>query len=167
MFIFICVFFPILFVCVAGIADKYLAVGMQDLSVRFNLSPTLAAVTLIALANGAPDMLSNLNAGAKAGGALLSLGSSMGGLVFSLTMVISNVIMSAKREIVFPKVAIMKELGFIFMVIFWVVVFAFIGTSGYPFLGCYLATYIIYIVVTLVVEKYAGKTEENDFEGEM
>lgn len=59
MFIFICIIYPVLFMCVAAVADKYLAIGMQDLSERFNLSPTLAAVTLIAFANGAPDIISS------------------------------------------------------------------------------------------------------------
>lgn len=167
MFIFICVLFPILFLCVAGIADKYLAVGMQDLSERFNLSPTLAAVTLIAFANGAPDVLSNSSAGAKADGALISLGASMGGLVFALTMVSSNVIMCAKIEVVFPKMAITKEIGFLLMTVVWITIFSFVGTSGYPFLGCYFATYIVYIVVTLLVEKYSGKAEDEDLEGEL
>ena len=57
MFLFIMIVFPISFMCVATIADNFLAVGMQDLAERFNLSPTLAAVSLIAFANGAPDLL--------------------------------------------------------------------------------------------------------------
>lgn len=57
MFVFICLLLPISFMCVATIADNLLAVGMQDLTKRFGLSPTLAAVSLIAFANGAPDLL--------------------------------------------------------------------------------------------------------------
>lgn len=58
MFLFICIIYPVLFICVAAVADKYLAIGMQDISQRFRLSPTLAAITLIAFANGAPDIIS-------------------------------------------------------------------------------------------------------------
>ena len=82
--------------CVAAIADKYLSVGMQDLSQRFNLSPTLAAVTLIAFANGAPDILSSLSSSGKEGGAYISLGSLFGGFIFSATLVVSNVVLSSK-----------------------------------------------------------------------
>lgn len=92
MFIFIIVIYPILFMCVAAVADKYLAIGMQDLSNRFKLTPTIAAVTLIAFANGAPDILSSLSSSSKEGGALISLGSLHGGFIFSATLVVWNVI---------------------------------------------------------------------------
>jgi len=169
MFIFICFLFPLLFMNVAGIADKYLAVGMQDLSERFNLSPTLAAVTLIAFANGAPDMLSNSSSGKKEGGALLSLGSCLGGLIFATTMVASNVIFSSKKMITFPKLPILKELGFISLIVVWLVVFSFIGSTGIPFLCCYLGTYTVYIILTVIVEKMASGEEapEDDLEGEL
>jgi len=64
MFIFISILFPICFLCVATIADNFLAVGMKDLATRFKLSPTLAAVSLIAFANGAPDLLGIIAVGA-------------------------------------------------------------------------------------------------------
>ena len=50
IFLIICTVYPVLFMYIAAVADKYLSVGMQDLSKRFKLSPTLAAVTLIAFA---------------------------------------------------------------------------------------------------------------------
>lgn len=154
---------------VAGIADKYLAVGMQDLSERFNLSPTIAAVTLIAFANGSPDMLSNSSAGKKEGGALLSLGACLGGLIFATTMVASNVIFSSKKMITFPTMPILKELLFISFIVIWVVTFSFIGSTGIPFLCCYLGTYLVYIVVTVIVEKMSSGKEntEDDLEGEL
>lgn len=99
MFIFICLIYPILFMCVAAIADKYLANGMQDLSERFNLSPTLAAVTLIAFANGAPDILSSGAASAKTDGALISLGALFGSFIFAGTLVVSNVVINSKTQI--------------------------------------------------------------------
>ena len=72
IFIFICGLFPILFMCIAAVADKYLANGMKDLSERFGLSPTIAAMTLLAFANGAPDILGAMGSAGKAGGALIS-----------------------------------------------------------------------------------------------
>lgn len=113
----------------------------------------MAAVTLIAFANGAPDLLSNSSAGAKEGGALISLGASMGGLVFATTMVAFNVIMNSKKTITFPKLPITKELGFLCFTVIWITIFSFIGSTGIPFLCCYLGTYITYIVVTIIVEK--------------
>lgn len=56
MFIFILVCVPILFFCVSEIAENYVVVSMQDLAKKFKLSPTLAAVTLIAFANGSSEI---------------------------------------------------------------------------------------------------------------
>lgn len=63
MFVFIWFAYPILFWLVASTADKYLSVGMQDLAHWLKISPTFAAVTLIAFANGAPDILSTYSVG--------------------------------------------------------------------------------------------------------
>ena len=173
MFIFICAIYPLLFMCVATIADKYLAEGMSDLSKRFNLSPTLAAVTLIAFANGAPDVLSSLSAAGKAGGELISLGSLYGGFIFSACLVVSNVVWnSEKGEIKIPKYATLKELGFYLMSIFMIIGFGFRGKTGYLFIGCYLALYAVYIVCSVVFEKWDKDLEmqemlglETDLEG--
>ncbi len=90
MFIFIFFTYPILFLLVATIADSYLATGMTNLSKKFKLSPSVAAMTLIAFANGAPDVLTSLsNKGGEA--YVAGLATLLGGFVFSSTLVIGNV----------------------------------------------------------------------------
>lgn len=164
MFLFICLIYPILFLCVAAVADKYLAVGMQDLSERFNLSPTLAAVTLIAFANGAPDVLSSQSAASKTDGALISCGALFGSFIFAGTLVISNVIHNSKEIIQFPKLAITKELTFYGLSLLIVTIFGIIGKSGYPFVIIYLLTYFTYIGTTLLVEKLEKNDQAADFD---
>lgn len=157
MFLVIIAVYPILFMCVAFIADKYMSVGMQDLSDRFKLSPTLAAVTLIAFANGSPDVLSSLSAAGKAGGELISLGSLYGGFIFSSTLVVSNVIWNSAEEIKLPKLPVVKELAFYLLSVIVVVAFGLRKKTGYIFLVIYFALYAIYIVVTLILEKSNGQ----------
>lgn len=112
MFLIICCTFPILFMLVAAVADKYLAIGMQDLSNRFKLSPTIAAVTLIAFANGAPDVLSSLSNSGKSGGALIALGSLHGGFIFSVTLVVWNCVLESKESVTLPMGSFLKEMSF-------------------------------------------------------
>ena len=112
IFLFICLVFPILFMCIAAVADKYLAAGMTDLAKRFKLSPAVAAMTLIAFANGAPDILASLGAAGKPGGAFIAVGSLFGAFVFSCTLVVSNVVWNSPDQTVeLPKLVIRKELG--------------------------------------------------------
>lgn len=60
MFLALMFLFPMLFMLVGEIADKYLSEGMADLAGRLGMSPAVAAVSLIAFANGAPDILNSV-----------------------------------------------------------------------------------------------------------
>ena len=140
IFLFICGVFPILFMCIAAVADKYLAAGMTDLAQRFKLSPAVAAMTLIAFANGAPDILASLGAAGKAGGSFIAVGSLFGAFVFSCSLVVSNVVWnSPDQTVVLPKLVILKELGGYLASVFCVIIFGFVKTAGYPFI-CLLYT---------------------------
>ena len=168
MFLFICFIYPILFMCVATIADKYLATGMQDLSNRFKLSPTIAAVTLIAFANGAPDVLSSLSASGKEGGIFISLGSLFGGYIFSATLVVSNVAFNTKDPIKLPKYAVLKEFAFYFASVVVVCIFGLIQTAGYPFVAAYMIVYACYIASSLYAEKLDdAEAKKNILEGDL
>jgi Ca2+/Na+ antiporter len=154
IFLFICGVFPILFMCIAAVADKYLAQGMTDLAQRFKLSPAVAAMSLIAFANGAPDILASLGAAGKSGGAFIAVGSLFGGFIFSCSLVVSNVVWNSPDQTVeLPKLVILKELGAYLCSVICVIIFGFVKTAGYPFIGCYLTLYIGYIVVSLYIEK--------------
>ena len=155
MFIFILIIFPVLCMFVAYIADKYLSKGMQDLSKRFKLSPTLAALTLIAFANGAPDLLSSLSAAEKPGGELISLGNMLGGYIFCMCLVVSNVLWNAEAGFIkLPKYAVIKDLSFYLISLGIVTVFGLWGKSTIIFVIVYFSTYAIYMYVSLQAEKW-------------
>lgn len=165
MFLIICAVYPVLFMYIAYIADNFLSVGMQDLSKRFNLSPTLSAVTLIAFANGSPDLLSALSTSGKEGGALISLGSLYGGFVSSLTLVIANVVWNSPGDLKLPKMAILKELGFYMISMVVIVIFGFRQSTGYVFIAVYMSIYACYIILSLVLEKTSTNDSEEDSDG--
>ena len=48
---------------------------------------------------------------------------------------------------------ITKELGFYIISVLICVVFGFFRKSGYPFVITYLICYLVYIVVTILIEK--------------
>lgn len=159
MFLIILTTYPLLFMSIATVADKYLSNGMQDLAKRLNLSPTLAAVTLIAFANGAPDVLAAFSSAGKDNGAYISVGALLGAFIFSTCLVVSNVVRNAKGDIQLPRRAVQKELGFYLLAVLTIVIFGFIKKSGWPFVAAYLILYVCYILVTLYLEKQ-NKSEE-------
>ena len=165
IFLFICGVFPILFMCIAAVADKYLAAGMTDLAERFKLSPAIAAMTLIAFANGAPDILASMGAAGKPGGAFIAVGSLFGAFVFSCCLVVSNVVWnSPDMTVKLPRLVIIKEFAFYILSVVCVIIFGFIKTAGYPFIGAYMSIYFCYIGVSLYIEKI---TQNDDTEKEL
>lgn len=113
-----------------------------------------------------------MSSSGKEGGSLIALGSLYGGFIFSICLVVSNVIYAVGGDIKMPKYAMCKELGFYFISVVVVTIFAFMKFHGYAFVGVYLVVYIAYIICTIIAEKLDGKSEEetkgdNDLEGEL
>ena len=152
---FICLFlfFPFLFLFLANIADRYLSINMSDLAKRFKLSPTLAAITLIAFANGAPDILSSVQNSSLAEGNIIAIASLYGSFIFSITLVLGYVIMSTENDTQLPIIPVCKEIAFYVLSILVVLLFGYIGKLGFPFFVCYFIIYISYCIVTYYVEK--------------
>jgi len=120
-------------------------------------------MTLIAFANGAPDILASLGAAGKAGGSFIAVGSLFGAFVFSCTLVVSNVIWnSPDQTVTLPRLVILKELVGYLASVFCVIIFGFVKTAGYPFIGCYLLIYVGYVVVSLYIEKISGGSSEDE-----
>ena len=90
---------PILFFFIKLVADNYLSNGMSNLARKLSLSPTIAAVTLIAYANGAPDIICQLVSSEKPQGNYIALGTLFSAFLFSSTVVICNVLRQAKSDI--------------------------------------------------------------------
>ena len=161
IFLFIRALFPVLFMCIGAVADKYLASGMTNLSKKFQLSPAIAAMTLIAFANGAPDILASLGAAGKAGGAFIAVGALFGAFIFSCTLVVSNVVWnSPDQTIQLPKMAVIKELAFYLISVLCVIIFGFVKSAGYPFIVVYLMVYFTYVGISIYIEKSSAKGDQ-------
>lgn len=137
------------------------------MSEKFHLSPTIAAITLIAFANAAPDVISQFSAAGKSEGALITVGALFGSFIFASTLVVFNVIINSKAKIVLPRLAIYKELAFYLIAVITVCVFGFIGTSGMTFIITYFIIYTIYLTVSIIIEKKTNKKIEGDLEHDL
>jgi sodium/potassium/calcium exchanger 6 len=82
----------VLFRLISDASDDYLAIALNRLSIRFKFSEALTGVTLLALANGAPDVISSMVAGGDDGGTLISIGALYGASLFVCNFVFSSVI---------------------------------------------------------------------------
>ena len=74
-------------------ADRYLAPSLEVLSEKLKMSETIAGVTLVALANGACDVIAGIVAGGKeSGGVQIAIGAIFGGCLFTITCVLARCI---------------------------------------------------------------------------
>ena len=76
-------------------ADQYLATVISSISRRLNFPPSIAALTLIAFANGAPDIFNAILLHDDEQGPAMTLGSLLGAFIFTSTLVVCNVLRHA------------------------------------------------------------------------
>lgn len=89
----------LIFNLTSAIVEEYIASGITFISEYLKLSEALAAVTLIALANGAGDVITAIVASGSEGGVSYNIGSLYGAGFFVCAMVISLTIMEASETI--------------------------------------------------------------------
>jgi sodium/potassium/calcium exchanger 6 len=145
--------FPQLFISISTASRKYLAVIMKSLTRRLRLSPSLAATTFVALANGAPDIFSSAANAHKTESFLMSLGTLLGAFVFTTTFVLMSVVYSVPSQVALPRLAVIKELGFYFYAILFLVILGILRAKTLTVVLMLGLTYIAYLVATAVVEK--------------
>lgn len=73
---------------IAATVDEFICTGITYIAASLKMSDNLAAVTLIALANGAGDVIVALVAGSSSGGVSYNIGSLYGAGFFVCSMVI-------------------------------------------------------------------------------
>ena len=157
MFLVILTIYPLLFMCIALIADKYLSEGMRDLAKRLALSPTLAAVTLIAFANGAPDVINSIQSSkVKSEGMELALGALVGAFLFSSTLVMGNVLHRAhSKKLKVPTGPFLKEMGMYLFSLSLIAFQAYVGTISTLFVVTYFLMYVVYIWLSILLRERA------------
>jgi len=94
--VFAIVFVAVVFNFLGSTADTYLGPTLEAISKELKLSDAIAGVTLLALANGASDVISGIVAGGKASGGFdIAVGGLFGACLFTITCVLANCIMGA------------------------------------------------------------------------
>jgi sodium/potassium/calcium exchanger 6 len=90
------------------------------------MSDSLSAVTLLAFANGAGDVITALVASGEEGGVSYSIGAIYGAGLFAFTLVVALCIFQNKdKDIVFEKMIIFRDVGVYIIATIIVSLFAF------------------------------------------
>ena len=94
-YIVLCCWILIVFSLLGSTADNFFVVQLETLSDQLRLSPSTAAITLLALGNSAPDVFSDLAAVQGNSDFNLAIGELVGASMFLTTVVLSAVIFYA------------------------------------------------------------------------
>lgn len=109
-------------------AEMYLTPLLKKLADDLKLPQTVAGVTLLAFANGAPDIISAFAAGASSEGSYISIGSLVGASIFGMTIIVAKCVTATPRKrIRVQKFSWNRDLIFYVVAIMLLAIYGFIG----------------------------------------
>ena len=134
--------------------DEYIAEGIQRISNALGLSESLAAVTLLALANGAGDVITALVASGAEGGVSYNIGALYGAGLFVCSFVVALCIFKSEKPIVFDPMIIFRDIG--------VYIVSTLATLGFALYGeitvwsslILLALYVVLVLIVVIEMLY-------------
>ena len=138
-----------LFYVMADTADRYLVPALTITSDAIGLSPNVAGVTLLALANGAPDLFSAVAAFTGGTGSVdLGIGLLIGGAMFISTVVygavgITNPFDTYRRPF-------LRDLFFLFIAVLYLFLQLQQGQVTYTGSLGFLGIYAVYVLIVVV-----------------
>lgn len=130
-------------------AEEYLSPTVTFISKKIKMSQTLAGVTLLAIGNGANDIITAIVAG-KGNNVNFTVGSIFGAGLFVTTISLARVLRKSPIKTVKPnKMMLLRDLLFFLFAIITVIIFGIIGYVNIYMAVAYIGIYILYIFVTL------------------
>jgi len=145
-----------MFYAVSSTAENYLEPVLTKIAKIFRFSESLAGVTLVALANGASDVISAWAAGGNEDtGVLLPLGALFGAGVFTLTLILCVCIfVSPGKKVQTDKAALTRDCFFYLLASAYFLAFGFVGKI---YLWTILGVFFMYFVFICVAVYYEVK----------
>lgn len=119
------------------------------------MSETLAGVTLLALGNGAPDVISSFTAASTPDGLFLSVSSIAGGLLVVTALMSTAIISYSPKPIILSKWILFRDSGFLAIATIFVLYTGIIRrhVDIWTPIGC-LAIYTIYVLFVVVQDRW-------------
>jgi solute carrier family 24 (sodium/potassium/calcium exchanger), member 6 len=161
-FTFLCILTgAVAFFLLGQIASTYLTPVLTKISIALNMSETLSGVTLLAFANGAPDIISSFSAGGSEGGLFISIGNLFGAGLFCSTLVIGRCIQVSRHTIQMEKDQWNRDLVFYVLASLLLLVYGMIGSITYVMAGGFFVIYLVYISIVIYQDRQS-KAAESD-----
>eukprot|EP00753_Platysulcus_tardus_P015739 PLAT526.1.p1 GENE.PLAT526.1~~PLAT526.1.p1 ORF type:complete len:586 (+),score=215.16 PLAT526.1:27-1760(+) len=139
-----------LFYLLGHTADQYFAPTLSTLADRLRVPDNVAGVTLLAFANGAPDVFASIAAFTDASAGQVGVSALLGAGVFVTTFVVGVVVLAAEVR-VFPR-AFVRDILFYATALVLLVIFSVRGSVTLGISIAFVAVYVGYVAFVVVVE---------------
>ncbi len=135
-----------------SVAETYLTPVLTRISTALQLSETISGVTLLAFANGAPDILSVISAGGEEDGIYIAIGNLFGACLFAATLVIGKCITACPKPIVMQPASWNRDLIFYMLALVMVLIYGVMGHIHLWMAFSFFGVYVIYLGVVIYVD---------------
>jgi sodium/potassium/calcium exchanger 6 len=136
---------------IGATVEEFVCPGITELSEFLGMSEDIAAVTLVALANGAGDVITALVAGSSGGGVSYNIGSLYGSGFFVCSIVISMTILKlGDTELRVSPSTIKKDIAFYIFATLVTIGFGVIGNIYWWSAALFLVIYVVLVIVTVI-----------------
>lgn len=143
------------FYLLGQIASSYLTPVLTKISLALNLSETLSGVTLLAFANGAPDIIASYSAGGAPGGIYITIGNLFGACLFCSTLVLGRCISVSPGPVQMDKYQWLRDLGFYVLAALLLLAYGIIETIHKWMAAIFFGIYFCYIGIVLYQDRQA------------
>ena len=151
----------LIFYLVSSTAEDYLEPAVSQIAKKLKFSESLAGVTLVALANGAPDVIIVFAAGGNIDqGILIPLGGLLGAGIFTFTVIFAVcVLFSKNKKVLTEKRAMIRDCAFYLFGIVYVLALGFIGKINIIGALGFFLQYVVFLIVVLYQEAQYRKEQ--------
>ena len=151
-----------LFYIIGGTAEEYLTPALNKISKFLNMSENLAGVTLLALGNGSPDVISCFTASRKKGtGIYMAASGLVGSCLVNSFFLAPVVILISKTQVRLPIKSYSINVIFLIITTSLVTLFFAIGTIYWYMALILPVIYILYVTICILMEVSMKKDTEN------
>lgn len=147
----------LIFKYIAIAVEEYIAEGIQAICDRLGLSDSVAAITLLAVANGAADMMTVLISSETEGGISYNIGTLYGGGLFICSAVLALCILQSKRRLRFNWMIIYRLIIFYMLATLMTIAFAIYKHITWWSAASLLALYFFLVIVVIRDDKLQSK----------
>lgn len=153
------------FYILGSTADGFLSPALEKLATILKFSESLAGVTLLALGNGAPDVISSLSAaGSSSGGMFLAVGSLVGGGMFVSGVVSAVVMLSSPKPIHVLGINFLRDICFYIVALSVLVVASIVGELSVYFAVTFLVIYVCFVIIVVIMDKIEERNKAKRIE---